>query len=186
MQRCTWPSTELDIAYHDAEWGVPEHDDRRLFELLTLEGAQAGLSWSIILRKREGYRRAFEGFDPARVARFGAARVERLVKDEGIVRHRGKIESTVNNAARVLEVQREFGSLDAYLWQFVDGRPIVNRWTALRELPSKTAESDAMSKDLRKRGFRFVGSTTCYALMQAAGLVNDHLVQCFRHGEVGR
>lgn len=179
--RCGWPRTELDIEYHDAEWGVPVHDDRVLFELLTLEGAQAGLSWSIILRKREGYRRAFAGFDVDAVARFTSKRIARLVEDESIVRHRGKIESVVANAKAVRAVQRELGSLAAYLWQFVGGSPRVNRWRTLAEIPARTAESDAMSRDLKRRGFRFVGSTTCYALMQAAGLVNDHLVDCFRY-----
>ena len=170
----------LYAAYHDDEWGVPSHDDAHLFELLTLEGAQAGLSWTTILRKREGYRRAFAGFDAEVVARFGAPDVERLLADPGIVRHRGKIESTVNNAARVLEVREEFGSLDAYLWQFVDGEPLVGTWRTLAELPAETAESQALSKDLKRRGFRFVGPTTMYAFMQAVGLVDDHLEGCFR------
>ena len=182
--RCSWPKTELDIAYHDAEWGVPVHDDRVLFELLTLEGAQAGLSWSTILKKREHYRRAFDGFDPERVARFTPARIERLVADPGIVRHRGKIESTVSNAKRFLDVQREFGSFDRYVWQFVGGTPRVNAPHTLRDVPARTPESDALSKDLKRRGFRFVGSTICYAFMQAVGMVNDHTVDCFRYGEL--
>ena len=184
--RCAWPRAELDVAYHDTEWGVPVHDDRLLFELLTLEGAQAGLSWSTILKKREGYRAAFAGFDPARVARFTGADVERLVADPGIVRHRGKIASTVGNAAAFLAVQREFGSFDAYLWRFVGGEPRVNGWRALREVPARTAESDALSRDLLARGFKFVGSTICYAYMQAAGLVDDHTTDCFRHGVEAR
>ena len=170
----------LYAAYHDDEWGVPSHDDAHLFELLTLEGAQAGLSWTTILRKREGYRRAFAGFDADVVARFGAQEVERLLADPGIVRHRGKIESTVNNAVRVLDVREEFGSLDAYVWRFVDGEPLVGTWRTLAELPAETAESRALSKDLKRRGFRFVGPTTMYAFMQAVGLVDDHLEGCFR------
>ena len=168
------------VAHHDDEWGRPSHDDRHLFEMLTLEGAQAGLSWSTILRKREGYRRAFAGFDPARVARFGAKDVERLLADPGIVRNRLKVESTVNNAARVLEVQEELGSLDAYLWAFVDGRPIVNDFRTLAELPSETDLSKAISKDLKRRGFRFIGPTVIYAFMQTVGMVDDHTVDCFR------
>ncbi len=167
-------------AYHDEEWGVPSHDDRHLYELLTLEGAQAGLSWSTILRKREGYRRAFAGFDAAKVARFGAKDVERLLGDPGIVRNRLKVESTLNNAARVLEVQDEFGSLDAYLWSFVDGRPIVNDFRTLSEIPAETDLSKAISKDLKRKGFRFVGPTAIYAFMQSVGMVNDHTVDCFR------
>jgi DNA-3-methyladenine glycosylase I len=163
---------------------VPSHDDRHLFELLVLEGAQAGLSWATILRKRDGYRAAFAGFEPARVARFGRRDVERILRNPAIVRNRLKIESAVNNAARVLEVQEELGSLDTYLWQFVDGKPIVNRWRALGEVPAETAESTALSKDLKKRGFRFVGPTVCYAFMQAAGLVNDHTTTCFRYREL--
>jgi DNA-3-methyladenine glycosylase I len=174
------------VAYHDDEWGVPLHDDRQLYELLTLEGAQAGLSWSTILRKREGYRAAFAGFEPERVARFDQATVERLLQDPGIVRNRLKVASAVGNAARVLEVQEELGSLDAYLWGFVGGAPLVGRWTTLGEIPAETAESKAMSKDLKRRGFRFVGPTVCYAFMQAAGLVNDHVTSCFRYGELTR
>jgi DNA-3-methyladenine glycosylase I len=184
LARCSWPKSELDIAYHDAEWGVPVHDDRVLFEFLTLEGAQAGLSWSTILKKREGYRRAFEGFDPERVARFTSKRVDRLLADPGIVRHRVKIESTISNAKAFLDVQREFRSFDRYAWQFVDGAPRVNQWRTLRDIPARTPESDALSKDLKRRGFRFVGSTICYAFMQAVGMVNDHTVECFRYGEL--
>ena len=183
MKRCSWPSTELDIAYHDREWGVPVHDDRVLFEFLTLEGAQAGLSWSTILKKRENYRRAFARFDPKKVARFDAARKRLLMKDEGIVRNRLKIESTVSNAHAFVAVQKEFGSFDRYLWQFVGGKPIRNSRKG-RDIPARTAESDAMSKDLQKRGFRFVGSTICYAFMQAVGMVNDHLVGCYRYRQV--
>jgi DNA-3-methyladenine glycosylase I len=167
------------LAHHDEEWGVPSHDDVHLFEMLTLEGAQAGLSWSTILRKREGYRRAFAGFDPAAVARFGAKDVDRLLADPGIVRNRLKVESTLNNAARVLEVQDELGSLDAYLWSFVGGEPIVNHWRTLSELPAETDLSTAISKDLKRRGFRFVGPTVIYAFMQSVGMVDDHTVDCF-------
>jgi DNA-3-methyladenine glycosylase I len=185
-ERCEWvPEAEpLYVAYHDEEWGVPERDDRKLFELLTLEGAQAGLAWITILRKREGYRRAFAGFDPAVVAAFDDARVEELLQDPGIVRNRLKVESTVANARSVLAVQEELGSLDAYLWQFVGGEPLVNGWRTLAELPAETSESKTMSKDLKRRGFRFVGPTVCYAFMQAAGLVNDHVVSCFRYAEL--
>jgi DNA-3-methyladenine glycosylase I len=182
--RCAWPKSDLDIAYHDAEWGVPVHDDRMLLELLTLEGAQAGLSWSTILKKREGYRRAFEGFDPERVARFRPGRVARLLADPAIVRHRGKIESAISNAKAFLAVQGEFGSFDRYVWRFVGSAPRVNRWQALRDIPARTPESDVLSRDLRGRGFRFVGSTICYAFMQAAGMVNDHTVDCFRYSEL--
>jgi DNA-3-methyladenine glycosylase I len=181
-RRCAWvpEGDALYVAYHDDEWGVPSHDDRHLFELLTLEGAQAGLSWATILRKRENYRAAFAGFEPARVARFGRRDVERLLRDPGIVRNRLKIESAVNNARRVLELD----SLDAYLWSFVDGAPIVGRWRSIREIPAETAESRAMSKDLKRRGFRFVGPTVCYAFMQAVGLINDHVTTCFRYREL--
>jgi DNA-3-methyladenine glycosylase I len=180
--RCPWPGTDpLYLDYHDREWGTPLHDDRRLFEMLVLEGAQAGLSWITILRKRERYREVFGGFDPARVARFTPARVARLLADPGIVRNRQKIEAAVNNARCALAVTREFGSLDAYLWGFVHGRPIVNAWASMGEVPARTAESEAMSRDLASRGFRFVGPTICYAFMQATGMVNDHLVACFRH-----
>jgi DNA-3-methyladenine glycosylase I len=188
VQRCEWVPEDnpLYVAYHDEEWGVPVHDDRRLFELLTLEGAQAGLAWITILRKREGYREAFAAFDPAAVARFTPRDVERLMTDEGIVRNRLKIESTVNNAARVLEVQEELGSLDAYLWSAVDGAPIVGNWRTSAEIPAETAESRALSKDLKRRGFRFVGPTVCYAFMQAVGLVDDHVAGCFRRDASAR
>ena len=184
MRRCTWPTSELDISYHDTEWGVPVHDDRVLFEFLTLEGAQAGLSWSTILKKRPNYRRAFADFDPARVAKFTPANIERLLQDPGIVRNRLKIGSTVTNARAFLAVQREFGSFDAYIWRFVKSGPKQNRWRSLKQMQARTAESDALSKDLKARGFRFVGSTICYAFMQAVGMVNDHLVTCFRHAEL--
>jgi DNA-3-methyladenine glycosylase I len=186
IKRCQWvPENDpLYVAYHDDEWGVPLHDDRLLFELLTLEGAQAGLSWSTILKKRDGYRSAFAGFDPAKVARFDARKVERLLQDPGIVRNRLKVESTVANARATLAVQEELGSLDAYLWSFAGGSPLQNRWRKLGELPAETTESRAMSKDLKRRGFRFVGPTVCYAFMQAAGLVNDHVVSCFRYREL--
>ena len=180
--RCEWAGTEpLMVAYHDDDWGVPTHDDAALFELLTLEGAQAGLSWRTILDKREGYRAAFAGFDVDRVARFDDADVTRLLGDASIVRHRGKIESTIGNARAIAAVQSEFGSFDAYVWPFVHGSPIVGRWHELGELPATTAESTALSKDLKRRGFRFVGPTTVYAFMQAGGLVDDHVVTCFRH-----
>ena len=172
------------VRYHDEEWGAPSLDDVHLFEMLTLEGAQAGLSWSTILNKREGYRRAFRGFHPAKVARIGEAGIERLMADPGIVRNRLKIASTVNNAARVVEVQREDGSFSDYVWSFVGGRPIVNRPRSLAEIASETAESREMSRALKKRGFRFVGPTVCYAFMQAVGLANDHVVSCFRYGEL--
>ncbi len=177
-KRCAWARTPLGIAYHDAEWGVPVHDERVLFEFLVLEGAQAGLSWETILNKREGYRRAFAGFDPKKVARFGSREIKLLLKNQGIVRNRLKIASTVTNARAFIAVQREFGSFDAYVWRFVGGKPIVNR---RKNIPVKTMESDALSKDLAKRGFKFVGSTICYAFMQAVGMVNDHSVDCFRH-----
>ncbi len=184
VQRCSWPRSELDIAYHDAEWGIPVHDDQVLFEFLTLEGAQAGLSWSTILKKRENYQRTFAGFDAATVARFTPAKVERVLGDPGVVRHRGKIESTVSNAKAFLRVQDEFGSFDRYVWQFVGGGPQVNRRRTIGEIPSSTPESDALSKDLKRREFRFVGSTICYAFMQAVGMVNDHVIDCFRYSEL--
>jgi DNA-3-methyladenine glycosylase I len=174
------------LAYHDEEWGLPSHDDRHLFELLVLEGAQAGLSWRTILRKREGYRQAFGGFDLERVARFDKRRVERLLRDPGIVRNRAKVESAVSNARAALTVRQEAGTLDAYVWSFVDGRPVRNRWGSLAEIPAETEASRAMSKELKRRGFRFVGPTICYAFMQAAGLVNDHVVGCFRWREVNQ
>jgi len=184
MNRCAWPKTELDIAYHDTEWGVPVHDDRVLFEFLILEGAQAGLSWSTILKKRENYRRAFAGFDPRKVAKFDARKQEELMADAGIVRNRLKIASTIQNAKAFLAVQKEFGSFGAYIWKFVGGKPIQHSRKSLKEIPPRTPESDAMSKDLLKRGFKFVGSTICYAFMQAVGMVNDHTVDCFRHKQV--
>ena len=177
--RCSWAGTDpLYVKYHDEEWGVPLHDDRRLFEMLILEGAQAGLSWITILRKREAYRRAFDRFDARKIARYGAAKKRALLQDAGIVRNRLKIDATVTNARAFLAVQREFGSFDAYIWQFVGGRPKVNRPATLKDIPARTDESDAMSGDLQKRGFRFVGSTICYAFMQAVGMVNDHVAGC--------
>jgi len=181
MQRCAWPKTELDIAYHDTEWGVPVHDDRLLFEMLILEGAQAGLSWSTILKKRENYRRAFDNFDPRKIAKYDAKKVKSLLGDAGIVRNRLKIAATIQNANAFLTVQKEFGSFDAYIWQFVGGKPTQSRRLSLNDIPPRTSESDAMSNDLLKRGFKFVGSTICYAFMQAVGMVNDHTVDCFRH-----
>jgi DNA-3-methyladenine glycosylase I len=184
--RCPWAGSDpLMLAYHDDEWGVPQHDDHRLFEKISLEGAQAGLSWSTILRKREGYRRAFAGFDPAKVARFTPAKVERLLLDPEIVRNRAKVESTVANARAVKVVQRELGSLDAYLWAFVDGTPIQHRHRDISTLEAQTAISVAMSKDMKRRGFRFVGPTTMYALMQSVGMVNDHVIDCFRWKQLG-
>jgi DNA-3-methyladenine glycosylase I len=178
--RCTWATTELGIAYHDTEWGVPLHDDHRLFEFLILEGAQAGLSWETILKKRDAYRSAYRGFDPAVVARFNRRKIESLMNDPGIVRNRLKIESSVHSAKSFLQIQREFGSFDAYVWRFVDGKPIVNAPRTHKSLPARTELSDAVSKDLKRRGFNFVGSTICYAFMQAVGMVNDHLADCFR------
>jgi DNA-3-methyladenine glycosylase I len=188
IARCEWAegSSEAMQAYHDEEWGVPSHDDRHLFELLTLEGAQAGLSWSTILNKREGYRRAFARFDAKKVAGFGPADVERLLADPGIVRNRLKVESAVANAAAILELRKEHGSLDSYLWDFVGGEPIVGRWRRLADLPAETDVSRALSRDLKRRGFRFVGPTVCYAFMQAVGLVNDHTTVCFRFAELTR
>lgn len=184
MHRCTWPRSPLDIEYHDLEWGVPVHDDRKLFEFLILEGAQAGLSWQTILRKRPRYREVFDGFDAAKVALYDDARVEALLADACIVRNRLKIAAAINNARRFLQVQAEFGSFDAYLWCFVDGQPIVNHWRTHAEIPAKTPCSDELSKDLSKRGFKFVGPTICYAMMQAIGMVNDHTVDCYRHAEI--
>ena len=177
--RCAWPSNDLSILYHDCEWGVPQHDDRMLFEFLILEGAQAGLSWDTILRKRENYRAAFDGFDPKKIARYDRRKTARLMRDEGIVRNRLKIASAIRNARAFLAVQKEFGSFDCYIWQFVGGKPRVNAWHLGNKLPARTPESDAMSKDLKKRGFNIVGSTICYAFMQATGMVNDHVVECF-------
>ena len=186
IERCPWAGSDpLSVAYHDTEWGVPVHDDRVWFEFLTLEGAQAGLSWTTILRKREAYRKAFAGFDPRKVARFDEARMAKLLENPGIVRNRLKIRSTVENARIFLEVQKEFGSFDRYIWSFTGGTPIRNRWREMKQVPPRSAESDAMSKALRKRGFRFVGSTICYALMQATGMVNDHIVSCFRNDQAG-
>ena len=182
MKRCAWARSPAMIEYHDREWGVPVHDDRVLFEFITLEGAQAGLSWETILAKREAYRRAFAGFDPARVARFTAARRARLMQDAGIVRNRLKIDSTVTNSAAFLQVQREFGSFDRFLWDFVGGKPIDNRFRTPRQVPARTPLSDALAKELKRRGFRFVGTTICYAFMQAVGMVNDHTSGCFRRG----
>ena len=186
MKRCAWvPADDARyVSYHDDEWGVPVHDDPRLFEMLTLEGAQAGLSWSTILNKREGYRRVFAGFDAEAVSRFGSRKVEQLLADPSIVRNRAKVESTVANARAVLAAQDELGSLDTYLWSFVDGQPKVNRFRRLTDIPAETVESKAMSKDLKRRGFRFVGPTVCYAFMQACGLVNDHVTSCFRYREL--
>jgi DNA-3-methyladenine glycosylase I len=184
QKRCPWAVSELGIAYHDREWGVPVHDDRRLFEFLILEGAQAGLSWETILKKRDHYRAAFAGFDPAKVARFNARRIDKLMADPGIVRNRLKITSAVENARMFLTVQREFGSFDAFIWRFVDGRTRKNTWRSMKQVPARTPESDAMSRDLIRRGFRFAGSTICYAFMQAVGLVNDHVVDCYRYGEI--
>ena len=186
-QRCAWSGTDpLYIAYHDEEWGVPLHDDRVLFEFLVLEGAQAGLSWSTILRKRDAYRRAFDRFDPRKVARYEKRKVAALLTDAGIVRNRAKIASAIKNAKAFLDVQAEFGSFDAYQWRFVNGRPIQNRWRAEGDIPPRSAQSDAMSDDLKSRGFSFVGSTIIYAHMQAVGMVNDHVVACFRHREVAQ
>jgi DNA-3-methyladenine glycosylase I len=187
--RCGWVGEgtgALMRTYHDEEWGVPSHDDRHLFEMLVLEGAQAGLSWTTILNKREGYRHAFAGFDAKTIARFDDARVEQLMLDPGIVRNRLKVVSAVTNARAILDVRHEFGSLDAYLWSLVGGAPTVNRWTRMGQVPAETETSKAMSKDLKRRGFRFVGPTVCYAFMQATGMVNDHLVNCFRYEEVAR
>ncbi|HEV2469918.1 MAG TPA: DNA-3-methyladenine glycosylase I [Candidatus Sulfotelmatobacter sp.] len=184
--RCAWANGELSIRYHDEEWGVPVHDDRKLFEFLILEGAQAGLSWNTILNKRENYRCAFDGFAPQIVARYDRAKVRRLLADPGIVRNKLKIASTVENAKAFLRVQEEFGSFDRYIWQFVNGKPKVNKLKSLKQVPARTAESDVMSKDLKRRGFNFVGSTICYAFMQAVGMVNDHLTTCFRYTAVGQ
>jgi DNA-3-methyladenine glycosylase I len=183
--RCSWAGDDpLYVRYHDTEWGVPLHDDRRLFEFLVLEGAQAGLSWITVLRKRDNYRRAFEGFDPQRIARYGKTEMEKLLADPGIVRNRLKIASAFRNARAFLDIQQEFGSFDAYLWRFVGGRPIQNRWRSLQEIPAETGESRALSKDLIRRGCSFVGPTICYAFMQAVGMVNDHLVRCFRYRQI--
>ena len=186
LKRCGWASLDdpLYREYHDKEWGVPVHDDRTMFEFLVLEGNQAGLSWGTILRKRENFRRAFEGFDPAKVARYDGRKVKSLMGDAGIIRNRLKIQAAVTNARAFLEVRREFGSFDAYVWRFVGGRPRVNSWRSLSEIPATTPESEALSKELLSRGFKFVGPTICYAHMQATGMVNDHVVGCFRHSEL--
>ncbi|HEY4282698.1 MAG TPA: DNA-3-methyladenine glycosylase I [Chthoniobacterales bacterium] len=184
MPRCHWATVEPNITYHDREWGVPVHDDRKLFEFLILEGAQAGLSWTTILKKRENYRRALDRFNPEKIAHYGARDVKRLLNDAGIVRNRLKIAATIQNAKEFIAVRKEFGSFDAYLWSFVGGKPKQNRWRSSSQVPARTAESDAMSRDLSRRGFKFVGSTICYALMQATGMVNDHLVTCPRHAAV--
>ena len=184
LTRCAWAKNELSIQYHDEEWGVPVHDDRTLFEFLILEGAQAGLSWDTILKKRAHYRTVFDRFDPVRVARYTSRKVERLLADPGIVRNRLKVESTIKNARAFLAVQKEAGSFDAYISRFVDGRTRQNTWRTLQEVPARTAQSDVMSKDLKNRGFSFVGSTICYAFMQATGMVNDHTADCFRYAEV--
>ena len=184
MTRCEWARTDLSIAYHDREWGVPLHDDRRLFEFLILEGAQAGLSWETILKKRPAYRKAYDRFDPKKVARYDRRKVARLLADEGIVRNRLKIGASIDNARAFLEVREEFGTFDAYLWELVGGKPKRNRWKKLAEIPARSPEGDALSKDLKARGFRFVGPTICYAFMQAVGMVNDHVVSCFRYREL--
>ncbi|PYJ03405.1 MAG: DNA-3-methyladenine glycosylase I [Verrucomicrobia bacterium] len=184
--RCPWATTDPMIAYHDHEWGVPVHDDRKLFEFLILEGAQAGLSWSTILNKRDNYRRAFDNFDARKIAKYDARKVKKLLADPGLVRNRLKIAAAIQNASAFLAVQREFGSFDAYLWRFVGGRPILNQWKSLKQIPARTPESDAMSRDLLRRGFKFVGPTICYAFMQAVGMVNDHLIGCFRYSEIDR
>ena len=181
-KRCPWVDVSKPdyVAYHDLEWGVPVHDERRLFEFLTLEGAQAGLSWYTVLRKREAYRKAFSGFDPEKVARYGKRQIDSLLKNDGIIRNRAKIAAAINNAKKFVDVQEEFGSFDAYIWRFVEGRPVVHNFRSLKDYPATSPESDALSKDLKQRGFKFVGSTICYAHMQATGMINDHVVDCFR------
>jgi DNA-3-methyladenine glycosylase I len=181
LVRCAWANGERMVRYHDEEWGVPAHDDRTLFEFLILEGAQAGLSWSTILNKRENYRKAFDGFNPQRVAKYDRRKIERLLRDPGIVRNKLKIAAAVTNAKAFLSLQKEFGSFDRYIWQFVGSQPRVNSPKSMKQVPARTPESDAMSKDLKKRGFKFVGSTICYAFMQAVGIVNDHVIDCFRY-----
>jgi len=186
-KRCEWAEQpEIMREYHDTEWGVPLHDDRKLFEFLVLEGMQAGLSWLCVLNKRENFRRAFDRFDPEKVARYRSSKIQSLLKDAGIIRNRLKVESAVTNARAFLKVQEEFGSFQRFMWDFVDGKPLVHRYRRLKELPARSRESDALSKELVRRGFRFVGSTICYAHMQATGMVNDHILSCFRHGETGR
>jgi DNA-3-methyladenine glycosylase I len=182
--RCSWPANDLSILYHDTEWGVPLHDDRRLFEFSILEGAQAGLSWDTILKKRDNYRAAFDHFDAGKIARYDRRKIQSLLENPGIIRNRLKIASAVQNAKAFLQIQDESGSFDSYIWQFVEGRPRVNRWRSSKQVPATTPQSDAMSKDLKKRGFNFVGSTICYAFMQAVGMVNDHLVDCYRHAQL--
>jgi DNA-3-methyladenine glycosylase I len=184
IARCPWPVDELYTRYHDTEWGAPLHDDRALFEFLILEGAQAGLSWHIVLKKRENYRAAFDQFDPEKVARYPPVKIKKLLANPGLIRNRLKIASAVRNARAFLAVQEEFGTFDRYIWRFVDGRPIINHPRSMKDVPARTRESDAMSKDLKQRGFNFIGSTICYAHMQATGMVNDHLTHCFRHGEL--
>jgi DNA-3-methyladenine glycosylase I len=185
LKRCPWSGTDpLYCEYHDREWGVPVHDDRKLFEFLILEGMQAGLSWITILRKRENFRRAFAGFDPEKIARFGKRDVTRLMADAGIIRNGQKVDAAITNAATFLRVREEFGTFDEYMWRFVDGKPRINRRRSIKDVPASTPQSDAMSRDLKERGFKFVGSTICYAHMQATGMVNDHLTSCFRHGEL--
>ncbi|MGC1484897.1 MAG: DNA-3-methyladenine glycosylase I [Candidatus Acidiferrum sp.] len=186
VKRCHWATSELNIPYHDEEWGVPAHDDRLLFELVILEGAQAGLSWDTVLKKRARYREVFDGFDVEKIARYDKRKVRELLKDAGIIRNKLKIAATISNAQAFLKVQEEFGSFDAYIWRFVGGQPRQNAWKTHKRVPAKTTESDAMSRDLQTRGFRFVGSTICYAFMQATGMVNDHLVDCFRYTELNR
>lgn len=184
MKRCEWAKNDLAIEYHDKEWGVPLHDDRRLFEFLILEGAQAGLSWDTILKKRENYRKAFDNFDAKRIAKYDDKKFDELINNAGIVRNRLKIKSAIQNANAFLEIQKEFNSFDKYIWSFTGGKPVINMWETLSEISAKTETSDRMSKDLKKRGFNFVGSTICYAFMQATGMVNDHIVSCFRHDDV--
>ena len=184
--RCPWASNDLSIRYHDEEWGAPVHDDRTLFEFLILEGAQAGLSWDTVLKKRENYRAAFDNFDPQKIARYGRRKIQSLMDNPGIIRNRLKIASAIKNAKAFLKVQEEFGSFDAYIWQFIGGAPIVNARRSMKQVPARTAESDAMSKDLKNRGFSFVGTTICYAFMQAVGMVNDHLISCFRYAQLRR
>jgi DNA-3-methyladenine glycosylase I len=184
VTRCRWAKNALNIPYHDEEWGVPLHDDQKLFELLILEGAQAGLSWDTVLQKRARYRKVFDGFDPKKIARYDKKKVRQLLADPGIIRNRLKIDSTISNARSFLKIQEEFGTFDAYIWRFVGARPKQNAWKTHKKVPPRTAESDAMSKDLKSRGFRFVGSTICYAFMQATGMVNDHVVNCFRYDEL--
>jgi len=185
VTRCSWPSNDLSIRYHDEEWGNPTHNDAKLFEFLILEGAQAGLSWDTILKKRENYRAAFDKFNAKKIAAYNALKIHTLMQNDGIIRNRLKIGSTIQNAKAFLKVQTEFGSFDTYIWQFVGNKPIVNSWRAAKQVPASTLQSDAMSKDLKKHGFSFVGSTICYAFMQAVGMVNDHLITCFRHSQVG-